>query len=330
MTEFTKCSKRIEEIAKYLDSIQADGHWGGHQAGIEQLREDLVGNLAEKLQKFKARVEEPDPLKRTYGAAMEVKVRKMIEDYEKLMQRFTQTAEEVATNYKVFSAEKVKCEQEELMKQREEKEAQKQIQEKEERQRQEAQQVRLHQLQEAALKELELQQEIFFRRQERERAASSQKEVEGRQAIEALKAAEWQRIEEDLAIRRKREEARDEKRRRLGAILEQHRQVKEKGEQQLIAEAIANSLEESKPAEPVVTMDVSPDGSVPSDEADAMDVDAQSHREAKPEQDVPPAADLETEEMLIKQAIELSLQLSAVASHHQGNSRADKNDAHSP
>ena len=45
-----------------------------------------------------------------------------------------------------------------------------------------------------------------------------------------------EKLEEDMHMRLKKEGAREEKRRRLGNLVEQHKQVKQKGEQQLVAE----------------------------------------------------------------------------------------------
>ena len=53
---------------------------------MDRHSEELMGPVTEKVMKFKARVEEPDPEKRTYGPSMEAKVRKCMQDYEELLQ----------------------------------------------------------------------------------------------------------------------------------------------------------------------------------------------------------------------------------------------------
>jgi hypothetical protein len=285
----------------------------------------LNGSIAEKIKKFKARLEEPDPEKRVYGASMAAKVTKCLDNYRDLLQKFATVEERVAEKYVDFAVQQAAVKAEEERKIHEAEQERLRREEEEKRRLDEIEAERARKAAEAAAQEEKERHQMYLRRQERERTNHHSKEEEARKEIEFTEKRVREKLEEDMHMRLKKEGAREEKRRRLGNLVEQHKQVKQKGEQQLVAEAIAASLKEAnswshaeKPKEdtpqPSNTNVATTETSVPSDTQETS-------------MDLPPAADLETEEMLIQQAIELSLQLSTTATQlaTQSNTRAKDN-----
>jgi len=321
MTEFVKTCKRLEGLSFSLNKLEKIPSASLDE--VQSIATELEEEISLKINRFRSRLEDPDPSKRTYGPTMEVKVKDCLKKFDELQQRVERVRAELTENYSGCP----KPDQESpplLAKATVDEEAKLQEYAERKREKEEAELLRIRKIQETVLQETIQQREIFLRRQERERVQWAQRELEARQAVDLLRQQDMRQLQEQIATRRKKEEARDEKRRRLGNILEQHRQVKGKGEKQLIAEAIALSLREATKEEQL-------DQDAASSESKAETAEPESQKKKEPA-GPPPPSDLETEDMLIKKAIELSLQFSPpLADHCSGSSRRDKTpDAQSP